>query len=172
MTRSSVKLILIAVSTIVIGTALINNPTASAVANGTKHSPSATNPELAHVRAATTKYHEVSQAEADGYININFCEPGEGCHWLNPSLIDANIDPTQPEILLYAPGPGNSGLRLVAVEYVVPLTLSPGVQPVAFSDDAESWRVDTEGAGLWELTAWVWLHNPNGIFEQHNPHLP
>jgi hypothetical protein len=167
-----VSLILIVVSFTVMGSALINNHTASALTKGTNHLSAATQEELAQVRAATAKYHDVNQAEADGYININFCEPGEGCHFLKPSLVDANVDLTQPEILLYAPGPGESGLHLVAVEYVVPLTSSPGVQPVAFSDDADAWRVDTEGAGLWELTAWVWLHNPNGTYEQHNPRVP
>ena len=41
--------------------------------------------ELAGVRGATAKYHSVEAAEADGYISIDFCEPGEGCHWLNPT---------------------------------------------------------------------------------------
>ena len=123
--------------------------------------------DLARARNATARFHRVEQAEAEGYINLNFCEEGEGCHWLNPSLLDAEFDPTRPEILLYVRD--GDGWRLVAVEYVVPLSLSPGVAPEGFTGDADHWREDSEGVGLWELTAWIWLHNPNGMFEQHNP---
>ena len=123
--------------------------------------------DLARARKATARFHSVEQAEAEGYINLNFCEEGEGCHWLKPSLLDNHFDPEQPEILLYLRD--GDGWRLVAVEYVVPLTLSPGGAPAGFAGDADLWREDSEGVGLWELTAWIWLHNPNGIFEQHNP---
>jgi hypothetical protein len=95
--------------------------------------------QLASARAATAKYHDVSQAEADGYINTGFCEPGEGCHWLKPSLIDDQVDPAQPEILLYVPGPGGSGLQLVALEYIVPLSLSAGA-PTGFPGNPDVWR--------------------------------
>jgi hypothetical protein len=61
-------------------------------------------------------------------------------------------------------------MRLVAVEYVIPLGLSAET-PEGFTGADDTWRADTEGAGLWELTAWIWLHNPAGMFEQHNPRL-
>ncbi|HEV8368990.1 MAG TPA: hypothetical protein VGQ39_13640 [Pyrinomonadaceae bacterium] len=123
--------------------------------------------DLANARGATAKYHRVEQAEADGYINLNFCEEGEGCHWLKPSLLDGEFDPAQPEILLYLPD--GDGWRLVAVEYVVPLSVSPGVAPAGFTGNEDQWREDSEGVGLWELTVWLWLDNPTGLFEQHNP---
>jgi hypothetical protein len=122
---------------------------------------------LASARKATARYHRVEQAEAEGYINLNFCEEGEGCHWLNPALLDGEFDPNKPEILLYLRD--GDGWRLVGVEYVIPLSLSPGVAPQGFPGDADTWREDSEGVGLWELTAWIWLNNPNGMFEQHNP---
>ena len=123
--------------------------------------------DLARAREATARFHRVQQAEAEGYVNLNFCEAGEGCHWLNPALLDGVFDPAQPEILLYIPD--GDGWRLVGVEYVIPLSLSPGVAPEGFAGAADHWREDSEGVGLWELTAWIWLHNPNGMFEQHNP---
>jgi hypothetical protein len=123
--------------------------------------------DLASARKATARFNRVEQAEAEGYINLNFCEEGEGCHWLNPSLLDGEFDPARPEILLYLRD--GDRWRLVAVEYVVPLSMSPGVAPEGFSGDADRWREDSEGVGLWELTAWIWLQNPNGMFEQHNP---
>jgi hypothetical protein len=122
--------------------------------------------DLANARKATARFNRVEQAEAEGYINLNFCEEGEGCHWLNPSLLDGVFDPTKPEILLYLRN--GDEWRLVAVEYVVPLTMS-AVAPEGFTGNADHWREDSEGVGLWELTAWIWLHNPNGMFEQHNP---
>ena len=123
--------------------------------------------DLARARKATARFHDVAQAEAEGYINLNFCEEGEGCHWLNPSLLDGEFDPTKPEILLYLRD--GDGWRLVGVEDVIPLSLSPGVAPEGFTGNADHWREDSEGVGRWELTAWIWLHNPNGMFEQHNP---
>ena len=81
----------------------------------------ATHKELARARSATARYHDVAQAEADGYSDSNLYVPGEGFHWLKSSLLDANFDPEQPEVLLYAPVPGENRLQLVAVEYLVPL---------------------------------------------------
>ena len=146
-----------------IGTAL-GTPTASAPEQ--KLSPQNL-ADLAAARKATARFHRVEQAEAEGYINLNFCEEGEGCHWLKPSLLDGQFDLTQPEILLYVRD--GDGWRLVGVEYAVPLSLSPGVAPEGFAGDADTWREDSEGVGLWELTVWLWLNNPNGMFEQHNP---
>src|SRR4030095_2016550 len=106
--------------------------------------------ELASARNATAKYHDVDQAEAEGYVSIDFCEEHEGCHWLNPSLVDGNFDVEHPEILIYAPGE-DGVLHLVAVEYIVPLAASPGAPPEGFTGDADAWREDTERAGLWEV---------------------
>src|SRR5262245_45224093 len=127
--------------------------------------------ELAQARRATARYHTVEEAEADGYVSINFCEPGEGCHWLKPSLVDAIFEVDHPEILLYAPD-DNGRLRLVAVEYIAPIAFLPSGPPDGFSGNEDLWREDTEGAGLWESTVWLWLNNPNGMFEQHNPRVP
>lgn len=128
------------------------------------------NQELAIARSATARYQTVEEAEADGYVDINFCEPQEGCHWLKPSLLDAHFDPAEPEVLLYVPD-DNGRMRLVAVEYLIPFELST-VAPEGFFGDADQWRQEAEGPGFWELTVWLWLNNPNGIFEHHNPRLP
>lgn len=130
---------------------------------------SVTHQQLAAARSATAKYHDVSQAEADGYINIDLYESGEGFHWLNPSLVDGVFDPSMPEVLLYAPVPGESRLQLVGVEYVVPLNFP---RPEGFAGSADRWREDVEEFGLWELTAWIWEHNPNGLFTYLNPRVP
>jgi len=128
-----------------------------------------TQQELAAARGATAKYHDLAQAEADGYVDIDLYESGEGFHWVNLSLIDGIFDPAHPEILLYAPVPGESRLQLVAVEYVVPLS-EP--LPAGFAGSADTWRQDVEEFGLWELTVWIWEHNPKGVFTCLNPRVP
>jgi hypothetical protein len=131
----------------------------------------AVNQALAQARRGTAKYHDIEQAEADGYVNINIYESGEGLHYVNFSLIDANFDPEHPEVLLYAPVPHENRMQLVAVEYVVPLSLSTGA-PAGFSGDSDVWRENSEGLGLWELNAWIWTNNSNGMFAFKNPRVP
>ena len=131
----------------------------------------ATNQQLARARRGTARYHDIAQAEADGYVNINVYESGEGLHYVNFSLVDGNFDPEHPEVLLYAPVPHENRMELVAVEYVVPLTLSAGA-PAGFTGDGDVWRENSEGLGLWELNAWIWTHNSDGIFAFHNPRVP
>ncbi len=81
--------------------------------------------QLADVRQATAKFHDVAAAEAAGYINpgVEHCVEcpagGMGIHFVNPRLLrDGQLDPTKPEILLYATS--GQGLRLVGVEYLMP----------------------------------------------------
>ena len=102
----------------------------SGLARGAPPPPIEDQSDLAIARKATARFHRVEQAEAEGYINLHFCEEGEGCHWLKPSLLDGQFDPSQPEILLYVPD--GDDWRLVAVEYAIPLSLSPGVAPEGF----------------------------------------
>jgi hypothetical protein len=156
----------------VLGAVIVAGLGGAVHAGGAQKLSATTHQQLAAARSATAKYHDVAHAEADGYVSIGFYEPGEGHHWMKPSLIDGEFDPAQPEFLLYADVPGEARLRLVAVEYVVPLGLSPGAAPAGFSGSADTWREDTEAAGLWELTVWIWEHNPTGLFQQHNPRVP
>ncbi|MEP6818354.1 MAG: hypothetical protein ABJA18_02400 [bacterium] len=130
-----------------------------------------TNQELARARRGTAKYHDIAQAEADGYVNINIYESGEGLHYVNFSLVDSTFDPEHPEVLLYAPVPHENRMELVAVEYVVPLSLS-ATAPAGFTGDTDVWRENSEGLGLWELNAWIWLNNSNGIFAFKNTRVP
>ena len=133
--------------------------------------------ELARARAATSKYHDVAAAEADGY-QFDSCHAAEACHWFNWDLYDETFDPERPEALLYVHTP-NDGWRLVGVEYVVFGDFNPPPPaPEGFTGDADAsngdeygWRYFTEGYRDWELTAWLWLNNPNGMFAMENPRL-
>ena len=130
-----------------------------------------TNRQLAQARRATAKYHDVSSAEEDGYVNINIYESGEGLHYVNFSLIDGTFDPSHPEVLLYAPSPNENRMVLVAVEYVVPLSAS-ATAPDGFSGSNDVWRENSEGLGLWELDAWIWMNNSDGVFAFKNSRVP
>jgi len=130
-----------------------------------------TNRQLAQARRGTAKYHDVSAAEEDGYVNIHIYESGEGLHYVNFSLIDGTFDPSHPEVLLYAPAPNENRLVLVAVEYVVPLNAS-ATAPEGFAGSNDAWRENSEGLGLWELDAWIWMNNSDGIFAFKNSRVP
>ena len=167
----SLSIILVAVCSLFIGSASMAGHSAPALAINKGNHSALTQQELAQARRATARYHDVEQAEADGYVNFNLYESGEGFHYVKFSLIDGTFDPAQPEMLLYAPAPGDDRLELVGVEYLVPLQLSSD-PPAGFTGDTDEWRQDAEGFGLWELNAWIWLHNPEGMFAHDNPRIP
>jgi len=129
-----------------------------------------TRQELARAYAATAKYHNIDQALLDGYVQVSPDIPGEGFHFVKPSLVDCKFDPETPEALLYAFVPNENRLRLVAVEYAVPFAC--GAPPEGFTGDADEWEHEAGGPPVWTLDAWIWLHNPNGIFASVNPLVP
>jgi len=124
--------------------------------------------ELGRARRATAKYHDVANAEADGYVNVNLYTPGEGYHYVNELLIDTTFDPEEPEVLLYARSEDGIGLKLVAVEY-----LSPDAFPApgGFTGDADVWEAEPPFP-VWVVNAWIWLQNPDGVFTFANPRVP
>jgi hypothetical protein len=131
--------------------------------------------QLASVRAATAKYHRIDVAIADGFVEASPCVEipglgGMGHHYVNPARIDNRVSIQEPEILVYAPMK-NGKLRLVAVEYVMPVALSP-TRPALFGrgfDDAHD--VGAPWGPQWDLHAWVWHHNPDGTFAPFNPDI-
>jgi hypothetical protein len=130
---------------------------------------SALQQELADARNATAKYHDVNQALADGYVNVGYV-PGEGFEYIKGSLIDCTFDLEHPEAVHYIDS-GN-GLRLVGVEYIIPIACT-ATQPAGFSGDSDEWEFGAEGFPVWALNTWLWLGNPNGIFaEPPHPRIP
>ncbi|WP_095509492.1 hypothetical protein [Rubrivirga marina] len=133
----------------------------------------ATPSALSAVRRATAAYHRVDEAVADGWgaVVISECVAhpelgGMGHHYVNLGLMDGELDPVQPEVLLYEPTK-NGRLQLVGVEYVVPFGVVPetGPAPELFGQTFHP----SAGAGGWALHAWVWRHNPAGLFADFNP---
>lgn len=123
--------------------------------------------ELSIARSSTTKYRKLDRAIADGYVDINVVVQNMGYHYLKNENVDGNFDPGKPEILVYAKNRWNGKMRLVAVEYAIPNT-EP--KPEGFTGNDDVWENNPD-FGLWLCHAWVWYHNPDGIFTDMNPRV-
>ena len=144
--------------------------------------------ELAAVRAATARFHDVDAAIAAGYelgylrndgvriITGCVSHPSLGAmgyHYFNKALVDdLDVDPAQPEAMVYAPGPDGT-LQLAAVEWVVPgpiWTDPPGATspPTVFGMPM---RILVPAVGFYTHHAWVWKHNPSGMMADWNPEV-
>jgi hypothetical protein len=143
--------------------------------------------DLAQVRRVTARYHDLDAALAAGYelgwVNgsgqriITGCvsHPTAGAmgyHYFNAELMaDLTTAVSQPEVLVYAPGPEGQ-LRLVAVEWVVrgPNSNPPGVSE-APSVLGMPLHILVPAVGFWIMHAWVWQPNPAGMFADWNPEV-
>ncbi|MBC7827899.1 MAG: hypothetical protein H7122_09140 [Chitinophagaceae bacterium] len=125
--------------------------------------------ELLQARAATAKYRKFSKAIADGYQDISVVVPNMGFHYMKSGIVDATFEIGKPEILVYNKKHDGS-FELVAVEYAVPIDLTPEVAPKGFTGSADVWERNT-GFDLWLLHAWVWHFNPDGVFHDTNPQV-
>ena len=140
--------------------------------------------DLAAVRQATAKYHNVEAALADGYLALPDCVsvPGVGAmgiHYINPALaVDPAISLTSPEVLLYAPT--EDGVRLVGVEYFQalgapgdPVPPNPPAAPILFGRpfDGPMEGHDPQMPPHYDLHVWVWQANPAGIFVPLNANV-
>ena len=124
--------------------------------------------ERASVEDATAQFATLDAALAAGYADIDVVMQNMGHHYLKADLMDATFQVDQPEILVYAPDAGGT-MRLVAVEYAVPLSLAEN-PPEGFTGDDDVWDRN-ETFELWTLHAWVHLDNPDGVFASHNPQV-
>ncbi len=129
--------------------------------------------EIAAVRAATAKYHDVDVAAAPGSGYTLLGAPcfdseagGMGIHYTNGgndgSLFDAQVEATEPDSLVYEVTT-DGRKRLVAVEYIAAgqgadnlTVLGQPLHPLGTT-------------GLYILHAWVWRTNPDGMFADYNP---
>jgi hypothetical protein len=138
--------------------------------------------ELAVVRTLTAKYHDVSAALADGY-QLGYRGVVTGCisnptagamgyHYFNwAKMDDPAIAEHDPEVLVYHTADDGT-LVLGAVEWVVPKTVweqaghtEPPVvfgQPLHVINPVLNWYI---------AHAWIWTHNPSGMFADWNPEV-
>jgi len=122
--------------------------------------------ELQQAKIATARYNNFDNAIADEYVDINVIVPEMGYHYLKLANLDAAFDFAKPEILVYNKEE-NGRMKLVALEYAVPISLSPNAPPSGFTGTNDEWSV-YQGT-LWTLHAWVWEYNPDGVFNPTNP---
>jgi hypothetical protein len=123
---------------------------------------------------ATAGFQDVATAEAAGYgssIDTLGCfqdpaKGGMGVHYINQSLLDANLDITKPEALVYELDANGQITGLVAHEYIVPVDAWTSRRPPRlFGMDLH--RHPT--LPLWVLHTWLWKDNPTGVFSDWNP---
>ena len=129
------------------------------------------NQQLAAVRGATASFHNFDKAAAAGWdtpvtvcvVDLGVPSKGaQGIHYANGPLIDGTVSLLEPEILQYEPQ-ASGRLRLVGVEYIVPLSF--GKPGPLFGQEFHR----NDAAELWALHVWIWQHNPSGMFADWNP---
>lgn len=155
--------------------------------------------ELAQVRQATARFHDVDAAFAAGYTVWSpdpfapnatcpaSAEGSMGYHLVNvglrggaadPSAGDAVIDPALPEMLLYEKRP-DGRMHLVGVEYLVftaAWELANGANaaaPTVFGEpllaSVHTFPGNPNPIPHYELHVWIWASNPLGTFYPWNP---
>src|SRR5690606_8346704 len=91
---------------------------------------------------------------------------GMGVHYLNSSLMDDEVDVTQPEALVYELDVDGNIAGLVAHEYIVPIEAWSSKQPPQlFGTNFHRHPV----LPLWVLHTWLWKPNPAGVFADWSP---
>ena len=146
---------------------------------------SASPDDAALARQGTAQFHDSSLAtnssdwfkvtDVNGISCIDNPAGGMGVHYVNGArLNDPHEYASAPEAVIYEPQRDGS-LRLVAVEYIVlkdAWTQAGNVNPPRlFGRDFEL-VLHGNRYGLpdfYELHAWIWKDNPNGMNEDWNP---
>jgi hypothetical protein len=140
--------------------------------------------EIVQLLLGTVRFHRLAVAEAAGYgvladaAGLTCIEdPGGagamGTHYVNGGLVgDGEIDAGHPEALLYDLSGRHP--RLLGAEYVVFVAdWDEPELPELFGHEFH--LVDAPNRydlpPFYELHAWVWKHNPSGLFNDWNPRV-
>ena len=140
-------------------------------------------------KPATARFHDLDKAMAAGYTfrlpeltgKTCIAQPGQGAmgvHMVNTSLLDATLDATAPEALVYEPR-SNGTLKLVALEYVVfkgawEQAHGVGAAPPSMFGRTFDFTDEPNRYGLppfYALHAWIWKPNPSGLLYAWNPRV-
>jgi hypothetical protein len=131
--------------------------------------------DLTKIREATAHFQRTPEARTAGYdlvIGFDYCFQnygvgGMGYHYVNTDLLDTTVDLLHPEALVYAPD-ANGSLHFGAVEYMVPVSEWEAVHTEPPQALGQSFHLN-QRLGMYVLHAWIWRHNPSGMFEDWNP---
>jgi hypothetical protein len=129
---------------------------------------------VATVREATERFKDVAVADAAGYKLQFGCVSGPdsgamGLHYVNgPLVMDGELDPTRPEIVIYEPGP-NGTLKLVGADFLVladAWNAKHSAPPEMMGQLFHLFEAPNR-FGLptfYTLHVWAWKPNPTGMF--------
>ena len=139
---------------------------------------------LSTARAATAGYHNIDAAVDNGYGLFTDAQGiacidnpgvgGMGIHYVNlPLVLSGTIDAASPQALVYEPQ-ANGRLRLVAVEYIAFQATWDAKHTSPPSLFGQQFTLTPAGnrygiPAFYELHAWLWKHNPLGMFDDWNP---
>ena len=131
--------------------------------------------QLLGLVAITAPYHNTRRARAAGFDGTG--EPcvaspdgAMGYHWVNGPRVDNVVNWREPEVLVYYPAPdAHDGVRLGAIEYVVPMAAWTEAEPPSLF--GETFVPGGPGGALWTLHVWLWKYNPSGLFAPWNPRV-
>jgi hypothetical protein len=134
---------------------------------------------VATVRAATTEYQDFDVAVAVGFEQASPCvaspEGGMGFHYARADRVDASVEPSEPEVLLYEPQT-DGDMRLVGVEFLVlgDVWDAANDEPPALAGHPfDDHRPEELRHGLpfphYELHVWAWVENTSGVMAPFNP---
>jgi len=143
--------------------------------------------DIEALKKSLAKYEDYTTAVRDLYLSTVGCVhySGEkidgamyypkgamGIHFVNVPSIGKPLDPMKPNVLIYEPT--KKGLKLVGVEWLVPLTPDVKEAPKLFG---QKFMGPMEGHYPliprefvhYDLHAWLFRDNPNGMFTPTNP---
>jgi hypothetical protein len=126
--------------------------------------------DIMTIRDATAKFKMTEAAEATGYKRNTDCVEHQpagamGYHFQNATLLDATLDLTHPEVLVYEKMPDGS-FQLNGVEFLVPISAWKSTEPPRIMGQ-DLTKVDA--IGFWFLHVWTWKADPSGLFAPWNP---
>lgn len=176
------------VSTALVGAALLPAASPSAAHDGASHpdeggtavSRAEVRRQLVAIRRSHQRYLDPAAAVADGWFPTPECaelpdgSAGMGVHYVNPERLMAPVDAARPPILMYAPR-ADGTLRLAGVEWMVPdADQDLGTdedRPTLFGNhfDGPMPGHDPSMPVHYDLHAWIFTPNPDGVFAPFNP---
>ena len=145
--------------------------------------------DIEALKKSLAKYEDYTAAVRDLYLSTVGCVyyAGEkvagamyypkgamGIHFVNVPSIGKPLDPMKPNVLIYEPT--KKGLKLVGVEWLVPLTPdvkeAPSLLGQKFMGPMEGhYPLIPREFVHYDLHAWLFRDNPNGMFSPTNPNV-
>jgi hypothetical protein len=134
------------------------------------------------VRESTERFRDVSVAEGEDYHLLFGCVSGPdagamGLHYVNlPLVMDGELDPTRPEIIIYEARP-NGRLKITGADYLVLAAAwdekHPGQPPQLMGQLFHLFESPNRFGlpAFYTLHVWAWKENPSGTFVNWHPQV-